>query len=136
MNYLYTPSYLSPFHHFLYFWNFYIRLPKYMGCPISNLFRYEGMKLEIRNFAHLLLIMYGGYVQEVISLWYISDLQMTLGSRFGEVQVVREREFPIFLNHVHCCPERWRHWNIHSNYACNQHTKPSLFHIFKVILRS
>ena len=40
----------------------------YMGCPISNLFRYEGMKLEIRNFAHLLLIMYGGYVQEVISL--------------------------------------------------------------------
>ena len=40
----------------------------YMGCPISNLFRYEGMKLDIRNFAHLLLIMYGGYVQEVISL--------------------------------------------------------------------
>ena len=55
----------------------------YMGSSISFLFRYEGVKLEIRNFAHTLLDMYRGDMQEFVFLLYVLDLQMTFGSRLG-----------------------------------------------------
>ena len=39
-------------------------------------------------------------MQEFVFLRYVLDLQMTFGIVGGEAIVLREREFPIFRNHV------------------------------------
>ena len=98
----------------------------YEGSSISFLFRYEGVKLEIWNIAHILLDMYRGAMQEFVFLRYVLDLQMTFGIVGGEAIVLREREFPIFRNHVLWFPERWHHRNVYSHYAYNQSHKSTL----------
>ena len=44
--------------------------------------------------------MHRGAMQEFVFLRDILDLQMTFGIVGGEAIVPREREFPIFRNHV------------------------------------
>ena len=63
--------------------------------------RYEGVKLEILNSTHILWNIFIVPMQEFIFLWYLFDLQMTLGNTLGEWEVLMLREFElsIFCNH-------------------------------------
>ena len=111
----------------------------YLGCHLSYLVQYEHTKTVTWKCALSLVIIFIVPMQEFNFLWFLLVLQMTLRNRRGEVQVVREQEFPTFLNHflVHCYSERWHHWNVYSSYKYNQiNNTQSTPYVIHYILRS